>query len=430
MIWAVVLFPVVYALALRRTAWAVNLAVAKWVFTLPRSSKLSQHSPFVGDLIVRFFVEGALLLFLWEFASLTFSTYMSLAPEKRGVPLTTESKDSNGSLLQGLKQKREYTRTLAFWELSIIAKSSAPRREAIYQDIDRKGGPMWSQLVAICLGELHAVSKRIQDFRSPPSPGNTVAQQEPIKHLPHIVAPVKSDNVLTNPTASHTVLSDVGTFAKAHGQSPGAVDPITPRAVWLVHTIMDAAVSREMQQSLSQSALGKQIKSSISEFLKTWAGQPFRQTFARRAQAVIFGSGRVARTNSSVIADAATALSKLATSSLTEDRYGRVSHDVANIMRTYTSTIQALESFLRSLDVHWSDVKFETQKQPDQSTGGEIEAGRNVAEITAVLAALKIGLAAMVADFDKFSNELGLKASEMDKARKMSSDDAATNGSA
>lgn len=37
------------------------------------------------------------------------------------------------------------------WELAFIARDYESRRKAIYEDIDRKDGTMWSQVYAICL---------------------------------------------------------------------------------------------------------------------------------------------------------------------------------------------------------------------------------------------------------------------------------------
>jgi nucleoporin NDC1 len=51
-------------------------------------------------------MAGTLICLLWSFSNAAFSFWLAKEPIKNGQPLTTESKDPNGSLLNGLKSKK------------------------------------------------------------------------------------------------------------------------------------------------------------------------------------------------------------------------------------------------------------------------------------------------------------------------------------
>ena len=67
-------------------------------------------------LLARCVYAGTLLNFLWAVGNTAFSIFMVKEPVKNGKPLTSESKDPNGSLLNGLKSKK----------LSIQASEASP----------------------------------------------------------------------------------------------------------------------------------------------------------------------------------------------------------------------------------------------------------------------------------------------------------------
>jgi nucleoporin NDC1 len=59
---------------------------------------------------MQFLFAGFLLSFLWEFSNLAYSEYIIEQPLKKGHPLTNDSKDPNGSLLSGLRAKRQFAK--------------------------------------------------------------------------------------------------------------------------------------------------------------------------------------------------------------------------------------------------------------------------------------------------------------------------------
>ncbi|MGG6495946.1 UNVERIFIED_CONTAM: nucleoporin NDC1, partial [Bacteroidetes bacterium 56_B9] len=84
----------------------------------------------------------------------------------RGVILH-KSKDPNGSLLTGLKSKRETNKSFALWELYLITTQFESRRKTIYTEVDRAGGSTWSQVCNLCLAEISGVQQRIEEEIAP-----------------------------------------------------------------------------------------------------------------------------------------------------------------------------------------------------------------------------------------------------------------------
>ena len=104
-----ILGPIAYALFVRQAAWSCSLYFAAVLWDVP-PSQLSYIPPYHYTLIFRSLTSGALLITLWEFSNAIFSAYLTQEPMKREQPLTTDSKDPNASLLNGLKAKREIIR--------------------------------------------------------------------------------------------------------------------------------------------------------------------------------------------------------------------------------------------------------------------------------------------------------------------------------
>lgn len=100
--------PLIYASFIRSKAWSWSLYFAGLFWDIP-NSQLSYTPPYLS-VIVRSCVSGALLITLWEVSNVVFSAHVAQDPLKKEQPLTSESKDPNGSLLIGLKMEREVPR--------------------------------------------------------------------------------------------------------------------------------------------------------------------------------------------------------------------------------------------------------------------------------------------------------------------------------
>ena len=103
---ALLLNLVVYYVFLRSFAWGWALSFLRPFYSLPKTSILPQSWPSDVYLLVRCIYAGTLLSFLWAAGNTAFSVFMVRRPMKNDMPLTSESKDPNGSLLNGLKSKK------------------------------------------------------------------------------------------------------------------------------------------------------------------------------------------------------------------------------------------------------------------------------------------------------------------------------------
>lgn len=98
---------VLYHAVLRGIAWRITLALFRPFYTLPKTNMLPASLGGMSlALWIRVFYTSSLLMFLWLAGNKMFSLFLVRAPLKNGNPLTSESKDPNGSLLVGLRSKK------------------------------------------------------------------------------------------------------------------------------------------------------------------------------------------------------------------------------------------------------------------------------------------------------------------------------------
>ena len=110
-----ILGPFVYALCIRWIAWPWTVRIARMIWNIQRDSAPPRFPPYHIGLILRSLTAGLMLLCIWEFSNAAFSAYVAQAPLKNGQPLTTESRDPNGSLLNGLESKKEIPKVCCVW---------------------------------------------------------------------------------------------------------------------------------------------------------------------------------------------------------------------------------------------------------------------------------------------------------------------------
>jgi nucleoporin NDC1 len=97
---------VVYPMTVRSSVWKTTLVFLRPIYNLPRSNMLPASLPFSFSAIFRCWLVSLMLLFAWTAANTAFSLFLVKTPLKNGKPLTSDSKDPNGSLLNGLKNKK------------------------------------------------------------------------------------------------------------------------------------------------------------------------------------------------------------------------------------------------------------------------------------------------------------------------------------
>lgn len=401
--------PILYSLpfgfwpySIRKFAWSFTRSWAKIFWNLPKSGSLPTTKPFHWTILVRTFTSGFMLLMLWELGNAAFTAYVAQEPLKNDRPITYESRDPNGSLLTGLKGKKLQTRAFAFWELVYIGDRFEGRRKGIFEDIDRKGGSAWSQILEACLEVVTGIEKRIADHEQPPVKGDPTVNKDTSPNLPRLTQPLQevppSDLFGKAPrgTRRNRVEKELSETAKALGQSPEG--NISPKARKLLESAESAILTPEQKAKIEAGGVVGLFRERATKFLQTPAGIPFRQEYRRKLAAIVLGSpfGDVG-----IIVDAVDAMTRFSVASLKEDKYGNVQRDVPLIIRTLTTVITKLEKFQRELKFHWTDV----------------EKKKECPEVDAVLVAMKTGLTELINAFGDYSSDLRLSQAEMRAAR-------------
>ncbi|KAL2759733.1 hypothetical protein ACRALDRAFT_1074100 [Sodiomyces alcalophilus JCM 7366] len=396
---------ITYTLLFRRSVWAWSLAFSRPFYNLPKSNLLPQRDYWMGRVFLQCLCAGVMLSTTWMVANYAFSKFMVKAPLKNGKPLTSDSKDPNGSLLNGLKSKKASIRCFAVWELALIARDFEDRRKAIFEDIDRKDGPMWSHIYVICLNIIKAMEARIDDHGKP-APAPAVAPEPVIEPKARSTAPPKEEPIFRARAASKSMRDEVGKAlsqaARAPGQSP--IAQLSPLAKKTLQEARDKVLTKEQQEALSSPQITSQLQAwALTVIRYPYVGWIFRQSFGRRITPAVFGTPYAEPSHH---VHAVEVLSLLAVHSLAEDKFGNVHRDVATIVRTFTRVTKKLEAFKESFPVHWTDV----------------ENRKYAPEVEVLLKALKKGLSEVVEAFEPYSRELRLTRSDIREAREASAE--------
>lgn len=282
------------------------------------------------------------------------------------------------------------------WELAFIARDYEERRKMIYEDIDRKDGPMWSQVYAICLEVIRSIETRIDNYGKPPAPAASTASTT-VEEKKRTTQALRDDAILQSTPQKKSFRNEV---EKAVGQvatSPGQPSQLSPLAKKAMATAKGKLL--ELQKEATGTDDTQTLFRDLAvKVLNTPVGWPLRQRFNRRLVAVVLGTPYG---EPSLYVNAINALSLLAVHSLKEDKYGNVQRDVATILRTFTAVASKLEAFKSNFPVHWTDV----------------EKDRTSAEVDAVLESLREGLKQLVEAFGPYARDLRLSMTDMRLAR-------------
>ncbi|KAI1843260.1 hypothetical protein JX265_012167 [Neoarthrinium moseri] len=395
-------YAVLYSFLLRNSAWGWAMTLLRPFYNLPKTNIPPASAPWSVWMLGRTVLAGFLLCLLFGVSNVAFTNYLAREPLKNGQPLTSESKDPNGSLLNGLKSKKARISSFAMWELALIARDFDVRRKAIFEDIDRKDGPMWSQIYVICLGAIKALEKRIDDYGKPPAPSATAAElASQTKPSARVVEPPTSANIWQPAPPPKTLRDSLGKLVADVTKSPGKkpADTLVPFAKKTVADVRDSLLTKQQQENLSRDGAVGGFHWALQQMLG-WPvlGWPFQQRYSRRVATAVLGTPYG---DFSLYVNSAFTLSRLAVASLNEDNYGNVHRDVPTIIRTLTTVIKKLEIFKDNYPIHWTDVQ------------GIRECGH----VDEVLNALKEALGRVVVAFEKYSTDLRLNRTDIRLAK-------------
>ncbi|CAG8247904.1 unnamed protein product [Penicillium nalgiovense] len=407
---------VIYPIFFRGFAWSWSLYVAKLFFSFPRSAA-EPHS-FVPSIFPYFFfktlVPGVMLVLSWQTANLFYS-------------------DPNGSLLSGLKAKKEIVKTFALWELSLISQRVPDRRKAIFNELDREGGSAWSQVLACTTDVIKAINTRIEESKNPApvtKPLPQAEKSEPVlQTLPRLSEPIKDGNIFTTAPKGTSHQDKFGDAFSSAAKSFGQSEDWTPTARARVRDVFDRASSAVLSPEQKQKYLGspqkfkllaggpstthkpEDMNSVLAQILRSPIGQPFRQTYAQRLSAIVLGTPE---SSLSLIVDAVESLTRLLIASLAEDPYGKVQADVPSAVRLLTQTTLALNAFAHQggLDAHWTDINFPPSTDPQAQA-----VARLVPDVEIVLAILRGGLKDLLTAFRPYLRDIGIAGKDLRLAK-------------
>ncbi|OJK03762.1 hypothetical protein ASPACDRAFT_111792 [Aspergillus aculeatus ATCC 16872] len=432
--------PLAYSILLRRYAWSTALYFAKLFWDIPRSAAHPPGflPPITPGIIFRSMVSGALLMLCWQSANLFFSIFLSKEPLKRGQPLTADAKDPNGSLLTGLKAKKETVRAFAFWELLLISQQFPDRRKAIFNDIDREEGAAWSQIFAATTEVVKGVATRVKpnvdekEYRetrekksalSGTDTGLPPKDELVLRTLPRLTDPLKAPNEVdifapVPKTASHQEAWNE--TIKSFGNNPDWTPTARAKAVDVLDRALSAVLSPEQKQKLLatykellerltgplMTCKPEDLHPLMAQALRTPIGRHFQHTYARRLSGIVLGTPHA---NICSIVHSIDSITGLSIKSLEEDSYGKVQADVPALIRLFTETIQTLEPFINGgLDAHWTDVDFPPSSNPEAQAQA-----RRVPDVDLVLTTLKHSLKDILSAFNKYFTVMDLDARDL-----------------
>lgn len=286
------------------------------------------------------------------------------------------------------------------WELGLIACDFDVRRKAIYEDIDRKDGPVWAQVFRVCLEVIKEMETNIDNYGKVPTPApateaNSSADGRFSEEVQRGIQAPKNESIEIK-SSKNAFRAEVEKYVDKLARDPSRasrLDDVGKAAGEAKQKLLEMrnqlAVSDDPQYPFQQ---------YIRNILSSPVGWPLRQDYSRRLTAAVFGAPYG---EPSLFVNATVALSQLAVRSLQEDKYGNVQRDVATIIRSLTSVTQKLDTFKNSLPFHWTDV----QKH------------RSCPEVEIVLEALRDGLSELVLNFEPYRRDLRLSLTDMRLAR-------------
>lgn len=285
------------------------------------------------------------------------------------------------------------------WELSYIGRDFQDRRKAIFEDIDRKDGPMWSQVYSICLEIVKSITTRVDEYgKQPVVPQLETKQEEPKART---TAPPKDEAIFRRQPSNKSMRSEVEHAIDQVARSPGKtpMSRLSPMAKKTWKKAKDSVLTEGQQNAFRPESMAGQFRQLALKVLQNdKIGPFFRQEYGRRLTVAILGTPSA---ELALYVNAVDVLGSLAVNSLGEDKFGNVHRDVPTIIRTFTNTIRKLDDFRASFPLHWTDV----------------EAKKECPEVDALLDALRSALGKLIVEFEPYRNDLRLTLTDLRLAK-------------
>lgn len=303
------------------------------------------------------------------------------------------------------------------WELSLIAQKFEERRKAIYADIDRKEGPMWSQVYAVCMEIIKSVETRAEDYGKVAEPQlpeekakaeaakREAEEKEKARRGTYRPVSESKDPIFRDsapPTESGKAMQIISHGAQAIGKSSdgSSLKKLSPYAKRTWKHAKDQFLSEEQQEAVSPDSLKTGFERAALWLIGAWnwCSALLRQDYRTDLAAAALGTPTA---EPWLYVNAVRALTQFAVHSLGEDQYGNVHRDVPSIIRTLTSTVRKVEALKERVPVHWTDATG-LKESP---------------EVEQVLHAMRTGLGEVVDSFQPYSHDLRLTPGDLRLAK-------------
>lgn len=372
---SLIVSPFIYNYFFRGLFWSGHLFFAKLYFNISRADETYSGYPPLGIFLLYSGFAGFLLMATWQLTTFLFLTSMAQEPTKSGFPLSRSSKDPNGTLLNGLKAKRDVVKTFAYWELAIIAQKHKDRRQAIFEDIERPTGPMWTQMQQPGLKVLQDIVTRIND---PARAATAAPAQTQVGALPRLVDETPTLSIYApepRPKLRELLVSNT---LREYGSSQ---QPFRPPVKEIVDAVGKSTISAQLRQWLF----------NPSSTCIAWL---FNSTRAAKINALVLGSPNG---NAALLVDIIESITKMLVASLGEDTYGKATPTVPETVTVFTQTLTAIEDLMSTNKGYG---------------GGEIE------EVEIVVQRLRSGLRELLAAFQLYLIDVGLGIAELNQAKR------------
>lgn len=374
---------------LRQPLWQLHLMLAKPFFNLSRANaQPTGYPPLNLVFLGRSLLAGVLMVLTWELTSLLFLTYLTQEPTKAGLPLSSASRDPNGTLLNGLKAKRDVIKTFAFWELAIIAQKHKARRQAIFEDIERPTGPVWTQISEAGLKILREIDARIS---APPPSTPSPTTNDPVESLPHIVPELPTQPIFQPSSKPRKVEALVASQLRQIGSSAHPWHPPVEQTTKAVETKLLEYVKPPGAGDVPSQTLLEQWFVALQ---RSPLGSFFISSKAAKINAAVLGTPYG---NAAIIVDAIDSITKILVASLSEDTYGKATPTVPEAVRTFTKTLLVIEEFVAKNDPR-------TRK--------------GMKEVDVIIERLRSGLKELLSAFQVYLIDVGLGISDLNLAKK------------
>ena len=331
------------------------------------------------------------------------------------------------------------------------------RRQVLYTDNIRPEDISGSRIWESCMDQIGKLMIRLEAYDQPVSgvlekfqnPASLLPSKPPnpeVRTLPRIAAKPAIGNAAVTvalpppkPTVANAFGASINQMAKAHGQGNDANTNNLTLIATLLKDLLQRSISilsslNARTNTINLTSLRETFNTYTNAFLHTHYAWLVRQTFSRRATAVVAG---VPHSDLSTLSDAINIIVELVARSPTEDKYGFVAPKVSSVVKTFGGAIIRLKAFKMTLQPHWTDVTFheraanaekEKGDKADGVSGGESsgrtsKSSRDVEAVDQLITTFKRGLERIIITVAEFADSIGLSREDLRQAKELVGDD-------